>query len=156
MSESYSTGLQTPDTIVESQQNIELADTSLAALVYEVETEYRSHLGREVPVAKELIGFAHVQDWDDIREALPGARTRRWCKLLPSDLRNWGERRLSRSMSDKCNTSKPMIPEDIGFDKPFYVIDNAAWWEGAVSTTSCELARAIGVSLEKINRMAGC
>ncbi|MFB6077713.1 MAG: hypothetical protein ABEJ80_01885 [Halarchaeum sp.] len=70
MSKSDSTGLQTSGTTVEPQQNIELADTGLGALVYEVETEYRSHIGREVPVAKQLVGFADVQDWDAIREAL--------------------------------------------------------------------------------------
>lgn len=70
MSKSDSTGLQTSGTTLESQQNIELADTGRGALVFKVETEYRSHLGREVPVAKKLVGFADVQDWNAIREAL--------------------------------------------------------------------------------------
>lgn len=39
-------------------------------LVYDVQTEHRSHLGREVKIGRELVGFANVTDWGGIRSAL--------------------------------------------------------------------------------------
>lgn len=39
-------------------------------LVYDVRTEVREHLGREVKVGRQLPGFANVTDWDKIRSEL--------------------------------------------------------------------------------------
>jgi len=47
-----------------------VADTGAGLLVFEQETEYRSHLDRAVPTAKRLVGFADVSDWSAIRDAL--------------------------------------------------------------------------------------
>ena len=49
---------------------VAVADTGAGLLVFEVETEYRAHLGREVEVGRELIGFADVSDWSAVAEAL--------------------------------------------------------------------------------------
>lgn len=63
MSKSDSTGLQTSGTPVEPQQNIALTETGLSAFIYEIDTEYHSRLGCEVPAAEELFGFVDVEDW---------------------------------------------------------------------------------------------
>lgn len=49
---------------------IDVADVGAGLLVYGVETEYRNHLGRDVPVAKTLVGFSDVTDWAGVRDAL--------------------------------------------------------------------------------------
>ena len=51
-------------------ENVAVADTGAGLLVFEVETEYRSHLGREAEVSRELLGFADVSDWTVVVEAL--------------------------------------------------------------------------------------
>jgi len=51
-------------------ENVAVADTGAGLLVFEVETEYRAHLGREVEIARVLIGFADVSDWSAVAEAL--------------------------------------------------------------------------------------
>ena len=51
-------------------EQIAVADTGAGLLVFEVETEYRSHLNREAEVGRELIGFADVSDWSAVAEAL--------------------------------------------------------------------------------------
>lgn len=50
--------------------DVAVADTGAGLLVYEVEREHRAHLGRDVQVARVLIGFADVEDWSVIRDAL--------------------------------------------------------------------------------------
>ena len=50
--------------------NVAVADTGSGLLVFEVETEYRTHLGREVEAGRVLIGFADVSDWSAVAEAL--------------------------------------------------------------------------------------
>lgn len=50
--------------------NVAVADTGAGLLVFAVETEYRSHLGREAEVSRELLGFADVSDWSAVAEAL--------------------------------------------------------------------------------------
>ncbi|OYR81698.1 hypothetical protein DJ71_13080 [Halorubrum sp. E3] len=50
--------------------DVAVADTGAGLLVYVVEREYRSHIDRETEVARELIGFADVEDWDAIDEAV--------------------------------------------------------------------------------------
>ena len=47
-----------------------LDDVDGGQLVVDVETEHRGHLGREVKIGCELVGFANVTDWDGIRSAL--------------------------------------------------------------------------------------
>lgn len=49
---------------------IDVADTGAGLLVYGVETEHRAHLDREVDVARVLVGFADVDDWSVVRDAL--------------------------------------------------------------------------------------
>jgi len=49
---------------------VAVADTGSGLLVFAAETEHRAPLGREVQTAKELIGFAGVDDWAAIRDAL--------------------------------------------------------------------------------------
>lgn len=51
-------------------QDLAVADTGAGLLVYEVEREYREFLGREKEIARRLIGFADVSDWDVIAEAV--------------------------------------------------------------------------------------
>ena len=51
-------------------ENVAVADTGAGLLVFEVETEYRAHLGREVEAGRVLIGFADVSDWSAVAEAL--------------------------------------------------------------------------------------
>jgi 5-methylthioribose kinase len=51
-------------------EDLAVADTGAGFLVYEVEREYREHLGRETEIARRLIGFADVTDWDVIAEAV--------------------------------------------------------------------------------------
>ena len=51
-------------------EDVTVADTGAGLLVYEVEREYREHLGRETEIARRLIGFADVTDWDVIAEAV--------------------------------------------------------------------------------------
>ena len=51
-------------------ENLTIADTGAGLLVYAVETEYRSHLGRETEIDRRLIGFADVTDWDAITDAV--------------------------------------------------------------------------------------
>lgn len=48
----------------------EIDEIDGGALVYEVETEYRPHLGRDVIVCRTLVGFAKVTDWDLVRSEL--------------------------------------------------------------------------------------
>jgi len=50
--------------------DLTVADTGAGLLVYELEHEYRAHLGRETEIARRLIGFAGVTDWDAITEAV--------------------------------------------------------------------------------------
>ena len=45
-------------------------DVDGGQLVYSTVTEHRGHLGREVKIGRELVGFANVTDWDGIRSAL--------------------------------------------------------------------------------------
>jgi hypothetical protein len=40
------------------------------ALIYDVQTEPRAHLHREVTIGRQLLGFANVTDWDNIRSEL--------------------------------------------------------------------------------------
>ena len=47
-----------------------VASTGAGLLVYEVEREYREHLGREKEIARRLIGFADVIDWGVLAEAV--------------------------------------------------------------------------------------
>ena len=49
---------------------VAVADTGAGLLVFAVEREHRAHLGREVEVARELLGFADVTDWSTIATAL--------------------------------------------------------------------------------------
>ena len=51
------------------RQHVALVETGGGLLVYAIEREYRPHLGRETEVARRLIGFADVTDWDAIGEA---------------------------------------------------------------------------------------
>jgi 5-methylthioribose kinase len=51
-------------------EGLSVSDTGAGFLVYEIEREYREHLGREVEVARRLIGFADVTDWGTIEEAI--------------------------------------------------------------------------------------
>jgi len=57
-----------PDGVDEA--DVAVADVGAGLLVYVVEREYRSHLDRETEVARELIGFADVEDWDTVDEAV--------------------------------------------------------------------------------------
>lgn len=59
----------TTETVSEAQQR-ERDDVDGGQLVYAVETEYRDHLSHETKVARRLVGFANVTDWDGIRSAL--------------------------------------------------------------------------------------
>ena len=59
----------TRETVSEAQQR-ERDDIDGGQLVYGVETEYRDHLSRETKVARRLVGFANVTDWDAVRSAL--------------------------------------------------------------------------------------
>ena len=52
-----------------------VADTGSGLLVDEVEREYWVPLGREKKIARRLIGFADVTDWDAIAGAV---RARGW------------------------------------------------------------------------------
>jgi hypothetical protein len=61
-------GEQLPDDV--DPADVAVADTGAGLLVYVVEREYRSHINRETEVARELIGFADVEDWDAIDEAV--------------------------------------------------------------------------------------
>jgi len=61
-------GEQLPDDV--DTADVAVADTGAGLLVFEVEREYRDFLDRDVEVARELIGFADVQDWDAIDEAV--------------------------------------------------------------------------------------
>ena len=49
---------------------VTVAETGAGVLVFETETERRDHLDREVVVGKQLVGFAGVDDWGVIRDAL--------------------------------------------------------------------------------------
>jgi len=51
-------------------EDLAVADIGAGFLVCEVEREYREHLGRETEIARRLIGFADVTDWDMIAEAV--------------------------------------------------------------------------------------
>jgi len=66
--ESDDAGEQLPDDV--DAADVAVADTGAGLLVYVVEREYRSHIDRETEVARELIGFADVEDWDAIDEAV--------------------------------------------------------------------------------------
>lgn len=59
----------TPESLLTTDE-IAVADTGAGLLVFEVDTEHRAHLGREVEVARELIGFADVSDWSAVATAL--------------------------------------------------------------------------------------
>jgi len=39
-------------------------------LVYDVRSEHRDHLPREVEVSRRLLGFANINDWEKIRSEL--------------------------------------------------------------------------------------
>lgn len=64
----------TIDTPTENESHecddLEIDEISGGALVYEVETEYRPHVGRDVVVGRTLAGFARVTDWDLVRAEL--------------------------------------------------------------------------------------
>jgi len=60
----------TADHPLPAAEDLAVADTGAGLLVYEVEREYRSHLGRETEIARRLIGFADVTDWDVIADAV--------------------------------------------------------------------------------------
>jgi hypothetical protein len=60
---------QPPETLSEVQHR-ERKRVNGGELVYDIETEHRPHLDREVRVARRLVGFANVTDWDGIRSAL--------------------------------------------------------------------------------------
>jgi len=60
---------QPPETLSEVQHR-ERERVDGGELVFDVETEHRSHLDREVRIARRLVGFANVTDWDGIRSAL--------------------------------------------------------------------------------------
>lgn len=66
--ESDDAGEQLPDDV--DPADVAVADTGAGLLVYVVEREYRSHIDRETEVARELIGFADVEDWDTVDEAV--------------------------------------------------------------------------------------
>jgi hypothetical protein len=51
-------------------RDLAVADTGAGLLVFELEREYRSHLGRETEIVRRLIGFADVTDWDVIAEVV--------------------------------------------------------------------------------------
>lgn len=55
---------------VHPDRDITVADTGAGLLVYEVITEYRETVGREKEVARKLIGFADVSDWDAVESAV--------------------------------------------------------------------------------------
>lgn len=59
-------------TTTESLENseLEIAEIDGGALVYEVETEYRPHLGRDVVVCRTLAGFATISDRKLVRAEL--------------------------------------------------------------------------------------
>ena len=57
-----------PDGVAD--EDVAIADVGGGLLVYVVEREYRSHLDRETEIARELIGFADVEDWDTVDEAV--------------------------------------------------------------------------------------
>ena len=61
-------GEQLPDGV--DTADVAVADTGAGLLVFEVEREYRDFLDRDVEVARELIGFSDVGDWDAIDEAV--------------------------------------------------------------------------------------
>lgn len=63
--------IDTP-TANESLENDELEVDEIdgGALVYEVEREYRPHIGRDVVVCRTLAGFAKVTEWDLVRAEL--------------------------------------------------------------------------------------
>lgn len=56
------------DTELPANHDIDHVDGG--ALVYEVETEYRSYIDREVVVCRTLVGFAAISDWKAIRSEL--------------------------------------------------------------------------------------
>ena len=60
---------QPPETLSEVQYR-ERESVDGGELVYDVETKYRRNLDREVRIARGLVGFANVTDWDGIRSAL--------------------------------------------------------------------------------------
>lgn len=60
----------TADNPLPPAEDLDVADTGAGLLVYELEREYRSHLGRETVIARRLLGFADVTDWDAITEAV--------------------------------------------------------------------------------------
>ncbi|WP_101294162.1 hypothetical protein [Halegenticoccus soli] len=51
-------------------RDLAVADTGAGLLVYEIEREYREHIGREAEIARRLIGFADVTNWGVIAEAV--------------------------------------------------------------------------------------
>lgn len=51
-------------------EDLTVADTGAGLLVFEVEREYREHLGRETEIARRMLGFADVDDWSVIAEAV--------------------------------------------------------------------------------------
>lgn len=59
----------TTETVSEVQHR-ERESVDGGELVYDIQTEHRSHLGREKKIGRELVGFANVTDWDGIRSAL--------------------------------------------------------------------------------------
>lgn len=69
MEEAMATTDQPPETLSEVQHR-ERETVDGGELVYDVETEHRSHLDREVSVSRRLVGFANITDWDGIRSAL--------------------------------------------------------------------------------------
>jgi hypothetical protein len=73
MSTYETTGLESDAPTAElpcDPDDIVVADTGAGLLVFEVEREYRAHLGREKEIARRLLGFADVSDWDAITEAV--------------------------------------------------------------------------------------
>lgn len=62
-------GRQESTAVTTVDQEIAVADTGAGLLVYEVITEYRQTLGREKEIARKLIGFSDVSDWDTVESA---------------------------------------------------------------------------------------
>lgn len=56
--------------VLSASARISIADTGAGLLVFEDETEYREHIGKRVVISKDLVGFADVDDWGVICDAL--------------------------------------------------------------------------------------
>lgn len=71
----YETSQQEPDAPTADlppTKDLAVAETGAGFLVYEIKREYRKHLGCETEIARRLIGFADVTDWDVIADTVLG------------------------------------------------------------------------------------